>query len=97
MGYFPHAVELGEAAISLLGTRAFDLVKLDMLMVPGLSGRETYEQIAKKNPWQKAITVSGYSESSGVEAALSMGVGACGEKPYTLEQLSVAVYQELKR
>ena len=91
LGYSTHNVSSGEAAIKYLQENHADLVLLDMLMEPGLNGKETYEQILKFRPHQKAIIASGYSESKDVELALKIGVGSFVKKPYSLEQLSVAV------
>ncbi|MBU3945641.1 MAG: response regulator [Proteobacteria bacterium] len=54
-------VKSGEEAIAYLQNNKADLVLLDMLMDPGMNGRETYGQIVKIYPRQRAIVVSGYS------------------------------------
>jgi len=33
---------------------------LDMIMEPGINGSETYGQILKRHPGQKAVTASGF-------------------------------------
>jgi DNA-binding NarL/FixJ family response regulator len=66
-----------------------------MLMAPGPNGRQTYEEVLKIHPQQKAIIVSGYSESEEVVKTLAMGAGAFVRKPYTIAQLGQAVYREL--
>jgi ABC-type amino acid transport substrate-binding protein len=61
---------------------------------PGIDGLEAYENILKLNPAQKAIIVSGFSES---EEAQRIGAGAYVPKPYVLERLGMAVRKELDR
>jgi signal transduction histidine kinase len=47
LGYSAKAVSSGEEAIGYLKTHSVDLVVLDMIMFPGINGRETYERIIK--------------------------------------------------
>ncbi len=95
LGYQAHAVESGEAAVKYLKNSAADLVILDMIMEPGMDGLETYAQILKFAPAQKAIIVSGYADADRVEAAYRLGVAAFLPKPYTLEQISQAIRKAL--
>ncbi len=81
----------GEAAIEYLEDHAVDLVILDMIMKPGLSGRETYERIVAAHPGQKAIIASGFADHDEVAKIQTLGAGQYVKKPYTLEQLGVAV------
>jgi DNA-binding NarL/FixJ family response regulator len=66
-------------------------------MDPGIDGLETYENILKLNPVQKAVIVSGFSESDRVKEAQRIGAGAYVSKPYVLERLGMAVRKELDR
>jgi DNA-binding NarL/FixJ family response regulator len=68
-----------------------------MIMPEGLDGLETYQEIIKLYPHQKAIITSGFSESDRVKKLLQLGVGAYVQKPYTLEKLGIAVRRELER
>jgi DNA-binding NarL/FixJ family response regulator len=68
-----------------------------MIMDPGIDGLETYRRIIEIRPKQKAIIVSGFSESSRVRAAQSLGAGAYLKKPYIIEKLGMAVRNELDR
>ena len=74
-----------------------DLLLLDMIMEPGMNGRETYEMIKKNVPNQKAIIASGFSETDEVKKAQQLGAGKYIKKPYTLEKIGVAVRDELKK
>lgn len=85
----------GEAAIEFLKRSRADLVLLDMLMPPHMNGLEAYKQFAKICPGQKAVIVSGFSESSDVKNALDAGVSEFLGKPYAGEQLALAVKRTL--
>lgn len=97
LGYRVAAVAGGEEAVSCLKTREADLVVLDMIMDPGIDGLETYRRILEVRPGQKAIIVSGYSETERVTEALRLGAGAYVRKPYILERIGQAVRKELDR
>ena len=97
LGYDVDAVSSGEEAVAYLRARRMDLLVLDMIMDPGIDGLETYRQARQINPRQKAIIVSGFSETDRVGKTLEMGGGAYVQKPYTLEKLGLAVRKELDR
>ena len=90
-GYRVDSVCSGELALKFVAETPVDLIVLDMLMEPGLNGRETYEEIVKIYPEQKAIIVSGFSESDDVKAALERGVKGFIKKPYSVTALAKAV------
>ena len=95
LGYKAEAVNSGEEAVEYLKENTVDLVLLDMIMEPGINGRETYEQILKIHPGQKAIIVSGFAETDEVKEALKLGAGRYVKKPISLERLGLAVKEEL--
>ncbi len=95
LGYSVSTVSNGEEAIEYLRHHKVDIVLLDMIMDPGIDGLETYKQIIKNHPGQRAIITSGYSETGRVQEAMSMGVGTYIKKPYTLELLGTTVKKEL--
>ncbi len=97
LGYKVDAVSSGENAVEYLRTHKADLVVLDMIMDPGIDGLDTYKRILEINPKQKAIIVSGFSETDRVHQAQALGAGAYVKKPYLLERLGVAVRRELAR
>jgi two-component system cell cycle sensor histidine kinase/response regulator CckA len=66
-------------------------------MDPGMDGLDTYLQILEIHPQQKAIIVSGFSETERVIKAQELGAGAYVKKPYVLEKLGLAVRKELVR
>lgn len=85
----------GELAIEYLRDHSVDLVILDMIMDPGISGRETYEQIIQMHPGQKAIIVSGFAETEDVMETLHLGAGSFLKKPLTIQELAKAIHSEL--
>ncbi len=97
LGYDVITKESGESAILYLNDHSVDLVILDMLMDPGMNGLQTYKNILKIHPEQKAVIVSGFSEDDAVKATLKLSHGKFIKKPYSLEQLGKVVKQELQR
>ncbi|MCD6582137.1 MAG: PhnD/SsuA/transferrin family substrate-binding protein [Desulfuromusa sp.] len=95
LGYEVQVVSSGEDAIEYVKTDQVDLLFLDMVMEPGIDGLQTYAEIRKIHPGQKALLVSGFSESKKVEKAFSLGVGGFLKKPYTIEQLAASVREIL--
>ncbi|MDI9570251.1 MAG: PAS domain S-box protein [Pseudomonadota bacterium] len=87
----------GEEALLYLREHEVDLLVLDMIMDPGMDGLDTYRQAAAIRPGQKAIIVSGFSESERVRMAQEAGAGAFVRKPYVLERLGTAARRELDR
>ncbi len=97
LGYTAEAVSSGEEAIEYMKENTVDLIVLDMVMPKGINGRETYEQIIKSRPKQKAIIASGYAKTKEVDTAQELGAGKYIKKPYTLEKIGVAVKKELEK
>ncbi|GAB6192846.1 hypothetical protein JCM39068_25950 [Desulfocastanea catecholica] len=90
--YAVHTVPSGEEAVHYARKYTTDLMVLDMIMQPGQNGRQTFEQILKINPRQKAIIASGFAEDADVQATLAMGAMAFVPKPYTLDQIGSTIY-----
>jgi CheY-like chemotaxis protein len=95
LGYRVEAVSGGEEAIVYLKAGKVDLIVLDMIMDPGMDGLETYQRALAINPKQRAIIVSGFSETDRVHKALALGAGAYVRKPYMMEKIGMAVRREL--
>ena len=95
MGYTVKSVPSGEEALNYLKENSADLLVLDMIMNPGIDGLETYKKILQYHPAQKAVIASGYSESDLVKKAQTMGAGAYIKKPYSFENIGMAVKGEL--
>jgi CheY-like chemotaxis protein len=97
LGYRVQTVSGGEEAVEVLRAQAVDLLVLDMIMDPGIDGLETYKRILAIHPGQRAIIVSGFSETDRVRQAQALGAGAYVRKPYVLEKIGLAVRRELDR
>ena len=97
LGYKVHVVSSGEEAVEYLKVNKADLLVLDMIMTPGIDGLETYQRIQEINPRQKAILVSGFSETERVKEAQKLGAGPYVKKPYMMEKIGLALKKELDR
>jgi CheY-like chemotaxis protein len=95
LGYKYQSVSNGEQAVEYLKHHTVDLILLDMIMYPGINGYETYKRIIKIHPGQKAIILSGFSETVDVRKTQSLGAGKYLKKPITLEKLGMAIKEEL--
>ena len=91
------SISSGEEAIEYMKTQQADLLVLDMIMDPGIDGLETYRRILELHPGQKAIIVSGFSETERVRQALDLGAGCFVKKPYVLEKIGLLVRRELDK
>jgi len=94
-GYHGECVSSGEVALDYVKETPVDLVLLDMLMDPGINGRQTYEAILKIHPGQRAVVGSGFSESEDIEKTLQLGASGFIKKPYTIKALARIVKSTL--
>ncbi|MCP4602743.1 MAG: response regulator [Proteobacteria bacterium] len=97
LNYEVFSVQSGEEAIEYLKNNTADLLVLDMIMEQGLDGLDTYREIIKNNPAQRAIIASGYTQTERMEATQKLGAGNYVKKPYTLESIGMAVKSELDK
>ncbi|SEM01851.1 His Kinase A (phospho-acceptor) domain-containing protein [Syntrophus gentianae] len=97
LGYQVTAVSSGEEAVEYLRKNRADLLVLDMIMTPGIDGLETYRRILEISPQQKAVIVSGFSETERVREVQRLGAGAYIRKPYLMEKIGLAIRRELDR
>lgn len=95
LGYQAKAVDSGEEAVVYLKSQSVDLLLLDMIMAPGIDGLQTYQQIKKIHPDQKALIVSGYAEGSKIKEILSLGASSLLRKPYVINEIGLAVKKAL--
>ena len=96
LGYRVVAVNNGDAAVEEIRKNAkdIDLVILDMIM-PGMGGEQTFDQIREIQPTLPVILSSGYSLDG--EAAQIMRKGCNGfiQKPFNIPKLSQKVREIL--
>jgi PAS domain S-box-containing protein len=95
LGYTVESVPSGEAAVEHMKTGRADLLILDMIMEPGMDGLDTFREILKTHPGQKAIITSGYSENDRVREAHRLGASQYVKKPYSIESIGMAAKTEL--
>jgi DNA-binding NtrC family response regulator len=97
LGYNVITATSGEEAVEYIKNNEVDLVLLDMIMDPGIGGLETYTEMVKVRPDQKAIITSGFAETTDVKNAQKLGAGKYIKKPYTLEKIGMAIKEELEK
>ncbi|OPY02278.1 MAG: Blue-light-activated protein [Syntrophorhabdus sp. PtaB.Bin047] len=89
LGYTVYAVGKGEEAISLYERKkaSIDLIVLDMIM-PGLSGGETFDRIREVDPEARVILSSGYSLNEQARRIMEKGCRGFVQKPFTIADIS---------
>ena len=97
LNYRVDSVASGEEALQYLKNASVDIIVLDMIMDPGMDGLDTYREIIKIHPCQKAIIASGFAESERVKETRKLGAGAYIRKPYTFERIGLALKNELNK
>lgn len=92
LGYRIITAKNGREAIEIYRSQRgdIDLVLLDMIM-PGLSGGETFDQLKAINPAIKVILASGYSINGQAADIMERGCRTFIQKPFTLRVLSQKV------
>ena len=97
LGYDVDAVSCGEDAVQYVKEKPVDLLVLDMVMGEGMDGLETFREIIKWKPGQKAVIASGFSETARVKEAQRLGAGEYVRKPYSMEKIGFAARKELDK
>ena len=98
LGYKVFVAKSGHEAIKILNARneEIDLVILDMIM-PGMSGGETFDAIKSINSDIKVILSSGYSLDARRTKMLDRAYDGFIQKPYDLNTLSRKVKETLDK
>jgi len=96
LGYQIITAANGEEAIDIYARKhsGIDLVIVDMIM-PGMSGSETFDRLKAINPAVRVILSSGYSLNGKAQAIMNKGVRAFLQKPYRLNDLAQKIRQAL--
>ena len=79
--YSVQSTDSGEAGIKLAAETDFDLVITDMVM-PGMEGLETIQQIRRHKPAIKILAVSGADKGDYLQRAEQVGANAVLAKPF---------------
>lgn len=72
------------------------MIVLDMIM-PGMSGTETFERLRELDPNGKILLCSGYSIEGKAAKLIEKGCGGFIQKPFRMEDLSREVRTILDR
>jgi len=97
-GYDPVGVADGREAVALYEEkgREIDLVILDMIM-PGLSGSETFDRLRAIDSRVRIILSSGYSLNGEAKTIMDRGCAGFLQKPFQLAQLSQKVRDVMQK
>jgi len=98
LGYEVCAVRSGEKAVELYRSKKdeIDVVILDMIM-PGMSGKETFELLRRINPQVPIILSSGYSVTDQATKIMDQGCSAFIQKPFSISDLSKKLRNVLEK
>ena len=91
----PYLARDGEEALCLYQEKAYDAVILDLIM-PDMSGGETFDALKKIKPDVKVLLCSGYSINGQASEILDRGCDGFIQKPFTMKQLSSKISDVLK-
>ncbi|MHB9097600.1 MAG: PAS domain S-box protein [Syntrophales bacterium] len=96
LGYRVYAAGSGQEALAVFRERReeIDLVILDMIM-PGISGGETFDRLREINPSIKVLLSSGYSINGEAKTIMERGCNGFLQKPFHLEKLSGKIREML--
>jgi two-component system cell cycle sensor histidine kinase/response regulator CckA len=96
MDYRVYAAGSGQEALAVYMEKRgeIDLIILDMIM-PGMSGGETFDRLREINSTVKVLLSSGYSINGQAQEILDSGCNGFIQKPFRLEELSVKVREML--
>lgn len=100
LGYEARAVESGERALELLaesqaGPAPIEVAIVDLTLSTGASGETIGAAMRARWPALRLIAASGYTERSIIADPAAHGFDAALPKPYSLEDLSRAVFQQI--
>jgi len=85
-----YAAASGEEALEIAKQSDLDLVMLDLIM-PGISGVETFRQLHALRPELPVVIVTGYPDSDLMSRALEIGPFTMINKPIDINQLQKVV------
>jgi two-component system, cell cycle sensor histidine kinase and response regulator CckA len=96
LGYRVYAAGSGQEALAVYMEKRKEiaLVLLDMIM-PGISGGETFDRLRAIDPAIRVLLSSGYSINGEARHILDRGCNGFLQKPFHLEQLSRKVRETL--
>ncbi len=95
-GYTVIEAKNGSEAINIYREKSkeISIILLDFFM-PDLNGQQVYEELIKINPKVKVILTSGAKNNTKIDETIKSGANKFLLKPYTLEELSEEIYNNL--
>jgi len=94
-GYKVSTAEDGYTAIEMAGDTHFGMALIDVIM-PGIDGFQTLNEIKKIDPEVKVIMMTGYDVEHFVEKAISLGAFAHLSKPIDMVELLQLTFSAMK-
>ena len=94
-GYKVSTAEDGLTAIEMARKTHFDMALIDVIM-PGIDGFQTLDEIKKIDPETKAIMMTGHDVEHFVEKAISLGAFAHLSKPFDMVELLQLTFSAIK-
>jgi response regulator RpfG family c-di-GMP phosphodiesterase len=95
-GYEAVTAASAKEALSLLGSRAFDLVLTDIDM-PGETGLDLLRQVKARESDLDVIMVTGIVDADTAVAAIRQGASDYVTKPFNLEEVQIVVERTLEK
>ena len=80
----------GFRAMARVNEESFDLLFTDIMM-PGLNGLQTIEEVLQIRPDLRIIVITGYATENILNDALAKGAEACMKKPFGVMEIRQAV------
>ena len=89
LGYTVLSARGGEEALRIYAKNkaGIDIIILDMVM-PNMSGKDTYDRLKQINPGIKVLLASGYSWDKRAEEIMALGCNGFIQKPFDVTALS---------
>ena len=97
LGYEVMTAKGGKAALEVYREHInrIDLVILDLIM-PGMSGSETFDQLRSMDPETRVLLASGYSINGEASSVMKRGCNGFIQKPFNIQELSQRIHKILR-
>lgn len=85
----------GHSAVEMVRSNSYDILFIDMVM-PGINGLQTLEQIRTFNPNIPVVMISGYSVAELLETPKKLGIYESIDKPIYISQIMKVINDIVK-
>ena len=98
LGYHVFTAQGGKEALAIYSEKkdGIDVVILDMIM-PSMSGGETFDKLRAVNPHVKVVLSSGYSINGQATEIMQRGCNGFIQKPFNIKELSQKIREVLDK